>query len=86
MVAGADWTILKNILKRRKEPVPTSTKNLPGTLFPFSLTVQCAGWSMLHGRLETERFLALAGPPLGGQTASLTPLSPLYSTGPCCPV
>ena len=38
------------------------------------------------GRLEAERSPSSAGPPSGGQTASLTPLSPLYSTEPCCPV
>ena len=29
---------------------------------------------------------ASAGPPTGRRAASLKPLSPLYSTGPCCPV
>ena len=44
-----------------------------------------AGWGIeINGRFEAERPPALAGPPLGGQTGTLTPLSPKYSTGPCC--
>ena len=50
----------------------------------FSLTVPLTAWqrSMLHGRLEAERTPASAGLLLGRLAASLTPLSPLYSTGP----
>ena len=41
---------------------------------------------MINGRLKAKMFSASAGPPSGGRVASLTLLSPLYSTGPCCPV
>ena len=39
------------------------------------------GWSMFSNRLEDEMSPASAGPPSGGRAASLTPLSPWYSTG-----
>ena len=42
--------------------------------------------SMLHGRPEAERPPGSVGQPAGEWAASLTPLSPLYSTGPCDPV
>ena len=42
--------------------------------------------SNINGRLEVERSSASAGQPLSGRTASLTPLTPLYSTGPRGPV
>ena len=46
-----------------------------------------AGWGIeINCRLEAESTLALAGLPSGGQAVTLTPLAPLYSTGPCCPV
>ena len=48
-----------------------------------------AVWGIeINGRFEAERPLALAsaGPHSGGQAATLTPLFPLYSTGPCFPV
>ena len=45
-----------------------------------------AGRSMFNGRLEAERLLASAGLPSSRWAVSLTPLSPLSSTGPCCTV
>ena len=33
---------------------------------------------------EAEKLPASVGPPSGGQVASLTPLSPMYSTEPRC--
>ena len=46
-----------------------------------------AEWSIeINGRFEAERLSASTGPPSGGRAATLTPLSPLLSTGPCCPV
>ena len=45
-----------------------------------------AGWGTeINGRFEAKRSPALAGLPSAGWAATLTPLSPLYSTGPCCP-
>ena len=52
----------------------------------FKRTCIHAGRSMLHGIFEAERLPGSAWPPSGGRAASLTPLSPLYSTVPCCPV
>ena len=40
---------------------------------------------MLNGILEAERPPTSVGPPSGGWAASLTPLTPLYGTGPRCP-
>ena len=46
-----------------------------------------ARWGIeINGRFEAERPSASAQPPSGGRAATLTPLSLLYSTGPCCPV
>ena len=43
------------------------------------------GWGIeVNGRFEAERPPASAGPPSDGRAATLTPLSPLYSTRPCC--
>ncbi len=44
-----------------------------------------AGWGIeINGRFEAERPPASAGPPSGGRAATMTPLSPMYSTRPCC--
>ena len=44
-----------------------------------------AGWGIeINGRFEAERPPPSAGPPSGGRAATLTPLSPMYSTRPCC--
>ena len=44
-----------------------------------------AGWGIeTNGRFVAERPSASAGPPSGGRTATLTPLSPMYSTRPSC--
>ena len=40
----------------------------------------------MSGRLEAKRPPASIGPSSGGRVASLIPLSPLFSTGPYCPV
>ena len=41
---------------------------------------------LLHDRLEVEWPPVSAGPLSGGRAASLTALSPMYSTGSCCSV
>ena len=44
-----------------------------------------ARWSIeIKGRFKAERPPVSPGPPLGKRAATLTPLSPLYSTRPCC--
>ena len=39
--------------------------------------------SNINGRLKAERPPASAGPTSAGRAATLTPFTPLYSTGPC---
>ena len=36
----------------------------------------------INGRFKSKRPRALAGPPLGGRAAFITPMHPLYSTRP----
>ena len=44
-----------------------------------------AGWGIeINGRFEAERLPVSAGPPSAGRAATVTPLSPMYSTRPCC--
>ena len=44
-----------------------------------------ARWGIkIYDKFEDERPLASVGPPLGGWAATLTPLSPMYSSRPCC--
>ena len=44
-----------------------------------------AGWGIeTNGRFDAEKLPALAMPPSGGRAATLTPLSLMYSTRPCC--
>ena len=56
---------------------------LPAEAFQSGI---CAGRSKLNGRLVAKRPPASAGPLFGRRAASLTSLSHLYCTGPCCPV
>ena len=43
------------------------------------------GWSIeINGIFEAERPPTSAGSPSGGRAATLTSLSPMYSTRPCC--
>ena len=61
---------------------PDSVQRCPAYLRLFWLDVS----DRFGNQISAERLLASAGPPLGGQAATLTSFSPLYSTGPCCPV
>ena len=43
-----------------------------------------AEWGVeINDRFDAERPPASTGPPSGGQTTTLKPLSPMYSTRPC---
>ena len=70
---------------KQSTPIPAYIRALtPRVLICCWLWLQQALSS--KGRLESERLPASAKPPSGGRAATLTPLSPKYSTGPCCPV
>ena len=58
------------------------TYTFPGFAESFGIR---ARWGIeINGRFEAERPPVSAGPSSGGRAATLIPLSPMYSTRPCC--
>ena len=68
---------------------PAGLEPQPVTAPPLSLNLRYnrpSGQVLSGGRWKQIQLSASAGPSSSGRTALLTPLTPLDSTGPSCPV